>query len=843
MNHADEDHLYQRAKGLFLRALHVAADERQEFLEQECQGDSALMLRVHELLDHHDESDDILLQAESLRAHALERMVGQHVHLGEYELLEIIGRGGMGVVYRARNKSGKEVALKIIAPLGVSRERRQRFVREATVLQRLHHPGICRLLESGQVDAPGGALDYFSMELVEGVSLRDHLALARPDRAERLQLLDALLDAVEHAHEQNITHRDIKPENVLIRSDGSPVLLDFGIAHLTGYRSTTALQTQTGSMMGTLRYMSPEQARGEHVNESSDVYSLGVLAHEILTGELPYRTRSRSETALLLEIASSRMADVLPDLTRNVRSWLAVALEKNPIRRYANAGDMRSDLAKVIAGQHVPGTRRRWLRKQARRFLWRQGMIPIALAIVASTAVTIVLAERDRGRQAERQTRLHALNEESRMVTLIESADRRIHRGSRTQDGLKQAIHELDAARLALGSLADRPYTSQVRRFIDWRAGEANYFLGMMTHDLKWLKEADSKWASADHYRDETGSLDTLPATGDLRRNIRFLGAHHPPSGRGLAHAAMAAHRRPLQNWQSAARYFRKALQEWAARWNQRDDPFDTPKINPLIVHDLGSATVHWGIVADSLALVEQGLAILKRVDSDSLWSDTRDAEAAYRSSMATAYLARWRAFGKSTDLDAAEACLQRSALLRNPLDGNINYIYTMHDLCTVHIERSRSRRDPAEQETCLRAAFDAIQAARGRIQGLGLGFETAELRLAEADLWLCAARQGKRLQVAPDAALRHTAALLDEAERTFERSLYPLQWAFVQEARIRWCEVSFLRDHQTAELDHAEELLRNARSVVPAPEHRRLARLLEDHARTIRDLRTEPQP
>ncbi|MBX7097556.1 MAG: protein kinase [Myxococcaceae bacterium] len=250
-----------------------------------------------------------------------------------YTLLELLGRGGMGEVWRARQQSlDREVALKLLpAKLAKDQEFISRFQKEITALATLSHPNITQIIDRG---ATGGHC-FFVMELVVGKSLRELLGEARLAPAEALRIAAQVCRGIEHAHQRNIIHRDLKPENILLDAHGTAKVADFGLAGMRGSEKNLEL-TATAVAMGTVNYMAPEQRRdAKHVDHRADVYSLGVLLYEMLTGELPFgRFKLPSEK--------------VRGLDRRVDEVVGRALEQDPEARLASAGELASALEALI---------------------------------------------------------------------------------------------------------------------------------------------------------------------------------------------------------------------------------------------------------------------------------------------------------------------------------------------------------------------------------------------------------------------------------------------------------------------------------------------------------------
>jgi serine/threonine-protein kinase len=217
--------------------------------------------------------------------------------LGPYEIERVLGTGGMGVVYQAvQHSPRRRVALKVIRGDPTDPKRIRRFRREVETLARLQHPGIAAIYEAGCTD---DGQHYFVMEHIDGAPLDRPADHSAENLADKLELFCQICEAVDHAHKNGVVHRDLKPANVLIDSKGRPKVLDFGLAHLTDPDSTlTTVDSRLASIQGTLPYMSPEQtkARPEEVGPASDIYSLGVVLYEMLTGRRPHDLRNVSTT-------------------------------------------------------------------------------------------------------------------------------------------------------------------------------------------------------------------------------------------------------------------------------------------------------------------------------------------------------------------------------------------------------------------------------------------------------------------------------------------------------------------------------------------------------------------
>ncbi len=276
-------------------------------------------------------------------------------HVPGYEVEAILGHGGMGVVYKARQLNLKRpVALKMLLAGGfASRTEITRFLREAEVVAALRHPNVVPVYDSGDFDGR----PYFTMEFVEGGSLATKLAGAPQPSAKAAALIVALARAVEAAHQAGIVHRDLKPANILLTADGTPKIGDFGLAR---HLEVEPGLTLTGARMGTPSYMAPEQATGRPsmIGPSADIYSLGAILYEMLTGRPPFRGETASETERQVinddPVLPSRLNGKVP---RDLETICLKSLHKDPARRYPTAAALVADLERFQNGEPIVARR------------------------------------------------------------------------------------------------------------------------------------------------------------------------------------------------------------------------------------------------------------------------------------------------------------------------------------------------------------------------------------------------------------------------------------------------------------------------------------------------------
>jgi tetratricopeptide (TPR) repeat protein/tRNA A-37 threonylcarbamoyl transferase component Bud32 len=372
---------------LLLAARELSREERDAFVEEECRGDSNLRSELESLLASVDPAESFLEQ--SAAGHSRQAAAGSRLRVGPYELLEEVGRGGMGVVFKAvRRDQGFErpVAVKLVKRGMDTDFILRRFESERRILAGLDHPNIARVLDGGSTE---DGLPYFVMELIDGRHLLQYCDEEGLDTAARVTLFRQVCSAVTYAHQRLVIHRDIKPSNVLVTSEGVPKLLDFGLAKaLTHEAGETVERTRTALRVLTPEYASPEQVRGEEITTASDVYSLGVVLYELLTGVRPYKLESRNS-----EEISSAVLNQQPErpsantrLPRDLDNIVLMALRKEPDRRYASAEQFSEDIHRHLEGLPVLASPDSF-GYRAGKFVRRHKLGVAASALVAASLV------------------------------------------------------------------------------------------------------------------------------------------------------------------------------------------------------------------------------------------------------------------------------------------------------------------------------------------------------------------------------------------------------------------------------------------------------------------------
>ena len=345
---------WQQVKQIFQSAIQRPPSERDGFISKACADDRELRSEVESLISSHDQAGDSI---EAMAAEAATEMLADEQpgpilgkHIGHYEVLSLLGRGGMGEVFLAQDTSlGRKVALKLLrSDFTRIEERLRRFQQEARAASALNHPNILTIHEIGH----DGSLHFMATEYVEGETLRQHLSGARITVGQTLDVAVQVASALAAAHQAGIIHRDIKPENIMVRSDGNVKVLDFGLAKLaqpttidTAAPTLPQVETAPGVVMGTFSYMSPEQARGLAVDARTDIWSLGVMIYEMAAGRQPFEGETASDVmSLILQKEPPPLAHSWPEVPAELERIVRKALRKDKEERYQTIKDLLIDL-------------------------------------------------------------------------------------------------------------------------------------------------------------------------------------------------------------------------------------------------------------------------------------------------------------------------------------------------------------------------------------------------------------------------------------------------------------------------------------------------------------------
>ena len=441
---------WQRLNEIFAAALEVEPERQGELLQQACSGDEQLRHEAEAMLAAARNAENRGFLKSDIFAEGARVLVANDIPpgtmIGPYRLVRKIGRGGMGAVYlAAREGFNQQVALKIIKRGMDTDAIVRRFVQERDVLASLNHPNIARLLDGGTTDG----LPFIAMEYVEGETITEFCDHKRLTINERLVLFRKVCAAVAYAHQNLVVHRDIKPSNILVAPDGEPKLLDFGIAKLLSpdWFGVTMEQTATGANLLTPEYASPEQIRGDKITTASDVFSLGVLLYELLSGHRPFRFKTGSagevlqvisarqppapstaaltreeiaETAgatrrivspeTVAEMRSEKPARLQRKLVGDLDNIVLMALRKEPERRYSSVLQFAEDVRRHLDGLPV-AARPATFAYRASKFIERNRTATVfatvallAILIGLSIAVWQAVVARQQSARAERRS-------------------------------------------------------------------------------------------------------------------------------------------------------------------------------------------------------------------------------------------------------------------------------------------------------------------------------------------------------------------------------------------------------------------------------------------------------
>ena len=491
-----------KVSALFSEALELPPAEREALLAKLAQADPALAGEIRSLLAAHEASSGFL--ATPPAAPFLET-ASPGDRLGPYKIIEVIGRGGMGVVYRAARDDEsyrKEVAIKLIDPGMRSDEILKRFCAERQILAMLDHPHIARLIDGGT--APDGS-PYLVMDYVPGKPLLEYCDEQRLSVDARLELFLTVCDAVQYAHQRLVVHRDLKSDNILVTSDGSPRLLDFGIAKLLLPDGNAAAVTITAPMnrMLTPDYASPEQVRGDPVTVAGDVYSLGVILYELLAGSRPLRFTTRTPEEVLRVVTQEEPVSPSTAVARSLTGEAAThrgetpqrlrrrltgdldyvvlkSLEKSTTRRYGSVDQLAQDVRRhldglpVLArGQSTTYRVSRFVRRHRAAVITTSLVVLALVAGLAGTTWQAGVASRERDRANRRFNDVRALahavvfdihdaiatlpGSTKARETLVQHALRYLDNLSGEASGDLSLQHELGMAYGKIGDVQGRP--------------------------------------------------------------------------------------------------------------------------------------------------------------------------------------------------------------------------------------------------------------------------------------------------------------------------------------------------------------------------------------------------
>ncbi len=630
---------YARVSELFQAAAELPPQDRMAFLGKQC--DESLRLEVEALLKADAQAFAFIeqpiaeLPADLFAECDEEDFAGRS--FGSYRVIREIGRGGLGAVYlaaRADEQFQKQVAIKVVKRGLDTDDILRRFRAERQILAQLEHPNIARLIDAGSTD---DGLPYFVMEYVEGESITSYCDAHQLSTTERLELFRLVCGALTYAHQHLVIHRDIKPSNILVTGDGIPKLLDFGIAKVLHAEDPLAALTMTGVRVMTPEYASPEQVRGLPVSTATDVYSLGVLLYELLTGAKPYRLTSHGSEEL-----SRAITDQIPErpsttASRNQRSEISLpkslrgdldnivlmALRKEPERRYSSVEHFSEDIRRHC--QRLPvRARQPTFSYRAQKFVQRNKIgvaaaLIVFLTLVSGIIVTViqterVVTERNRARQeAAKATRISTFLQDVLAFSSPDwlSSNPRHNREATIADALETASRRVET------ELTDQPEV----------AAAVHFTLGMTYKALFRLEPAEK------HMRESLAIRRRLldPQDQDFAQSLAGLGDVLWAGGKAEAEAplreAVAIYRRAEKNGEVDAKWFTIALNDLglAVQYAKKGDPTEA---EALYHEALAVAARLTGADRAPIAIIYSNLGTLRsdHGDLDGAMKDARRA-------------------------------------------------------------------------------------------------------------------------------------------------------------------------------------------------------------------------
>lgn len=471
---------WEKVKDIFSMAVALEAGERELTLDRVCGGDARLRAEVEALLRSNDENHGFIEEPVFRVQDAIpsaETSTGRCI--GPYRVEREVGRGGMGTVFLARRHDGEfhqEVAIKIVSNSLLSSEALRRFRQERQILARLNHPHIARLLDGGVTD---DGMSYLVMEYIEGEPLIEFAEKQGLSLGNRLRLFLKVCRALAYAHSNLIVHRDIKPSNILVTPGGEPKLLDFGLAKIIDL-DNDGLRTATNFRALTPAYASPEQLRGETITTASDIYSLGVVLYELVTGARPYDQESVTYEKMmhLVTVSEPVKPSVKADssfipgkqkhaLRGDIDNIVLMAMRKEPERRYASVDRFASDIERHLSGRPITAAEDTFAYRSTkfvkRHWIGVTSAAVIALVLVAGIATT--------SWQALRARREKALAEETKaFLTRTLNFSNPLLTGKDSNGTTVTDVLDAAGQRLDDGEFADQP---EIRAELEFIIGKA----------------------------------------------------------------------------------------------------------------------------------------------------------------------------------------------------------------------------------------------------------------------------------------------------------------------------------------------------------------------------------
>jgi eukaryotic-like serine/threonine-protein kinase len=723
---------WQMVRRIFHEAIELPAGERDAFVQKTAAGDEAVRTEVESLLASHDRAESFIeptdnqITAVCFDPTSNNGMIGRR--LGAYEIIREIGQGGMGAVYlgaRADDQFSKRAAIKLVRSGMNTDFVVRRFLSERQILANLDHPNIARLLDGGTSEE---GIPFFVMEYVEGQPIREFCDSRRLSTDERLKLFRQVCSAVHYAHQNLVIHRDIKPGNILVTAEGTVKLLDFGIAKLLAPGPRRDETTQAAVRVMTPDYASPEQARGDPITTASDVYSLGVLLYELLTGHRPYRVASDSPLEIIRAICEeepdrpstavarietmrsvdndtettvtpesvSKARNSQPDKLRrqlegDLDNIVLKAMRKDPRRRYASAEQLSDDIRRYLEGLPVIA-RKDTFRYRAGKFVRRHKAGVAAAALVLITLVGGIIT-----------TTWQALVAKRERATAV----RRFNDVRQLANSFMFEFHD---------AIKDLPGSTQARELVVQRALQyLDSLAGEARDDPSLKRELATAYEKVGDVQGEPYSPslgDSASALVSYRKalNLREALAAADPSDNGLRQELASSYLKigdilwVEADWTEALDVYKKArdLNEQLAA----ADPSNKKLRNDLALNyvTIGDTLIQMGDLDGALAAQRKGLAIREELSAVSTDLEMKAAVATCYIKVADVLAARGELDEAVADYKTAIAAYE-DARKKDPVSSKLR----------TYLENSLQRLGEAQRKRGL--LDDAISAFRATVE------------------------------------------------------------------------------------------------------------------------------
>lgn len=666
---------FEEARALFSKALDLPESFRADFVQRADDYSGTVREYVKRLLLN---ATDVGGTALHTATEAEDSVLLSANAIPGYRILGILGSGGMGRVYHAESvKTAREVALKVLPGRSASAAARSRFQRECRALKRLEHANIAQYVDSGYGLLGNADMPYLVMELVDGVPLNDYATRDTPDINTRVAILISVAEALGQAHERGVVHRDLKPENILVDKQGVTKIVDFGVAHIGDDTNNTSFETMAGALVGTLAYMSPERILSSEaeVHPASDIYSLGVVAFEFLTNELPNDLRGAAfpEAAASILKSSPSWSSIRKNLPAGLVDILRISMHKDPSLRYGSMHDFASDFRAYLSGTKLTATRKlRW----SANLKWRRHAVITTAGVLIFAGSLWVAREYFLISPQESMTRF---------CSIIEALDHRRHLDPLPTKDIPGLIDDFEDALVEVASLPIHPSSTQLERYIQFRLGELHYFLGTRAYAFEHLEQASDYWVSVTQGSFDSSAIEALSTRPSLQTRLRMVKEETPWMAVAMAREAKSFYRTPLQYAIESVSLRHDGWLHFIEHKHINRDPL---KANPAnrgqkkalgyMLNELGHSRAIIGYLQMDTEELSTGIALLTRAVDERYLYGSWSPWGSTLHNLAEAYSFRGRIADSSEDLQEGLAYADSALQVRTRAAGLHQFAATM---------------------------------------------------------------------------------------------------------------------------------------------------------------------